>query len=915
MVVELAQNAADAAAAAGVPGHLELTLTEGPGPTLVAANTGAPLTAAGVASLASLRASAKRGAAAVGRFGVGFAAVRSVSDEIAVVSTTGAVHFSLHRAAAALRAFATLAPELAARGDRLPVLRLPCPGPGPEAPGLPPGADTAVVLHLRDEAAVAQVREQLEALDDAILLALPALGSVTVRVGGDERTLADAADRWLVVRAAGEVDPTVLADRPVEERERPGWNLAWAVHRTGQRDGSGRPEVVHAPTPTDERCSVPALLLGTFPLDPGRRHVVAGPVTDALVVEAARLWPDLLAACRHAREAGDEAPDPLDLLPTGWPAGPLDAALHAAVLEATRTAPVLAGPDGPVTPADATVLAPPWTSDVAATRLLGRWFGTLARLDARHRGLIGPLGVRAVPLGELVEQLPATDPASLADVYALLGAAGPDELAEIAAAPVPLADGRVVHGARGLVVVDADVPAAPLVLLQEWGLRVVHPAAAHPVLERLGAQRVDAAVLAVHPLLRERVLDEDEDAADALLPLVSAAPSLVGPGWWSRVLLPAADGELEPARGLVLPGSPAQEWFDPQVLPPVAGDLVARHGTTLVRVGVRAGLVVERADEAIAEELEDWQDYLDVTGAADDGELLVVADLDAVVAWRPVLAAVEAEPAALAPARDDAGRPVPSYAAWRLRRTPGLGLGAPFAVDDAVRPARGVVAHLPGPPALVAGLASVQAAVGGVRTAEDLTSADWAALLDELDGPVPLDLAVDCWRALARLAAAPGGLGELLAAGMLPAWDGEGTRMVDVDEVAVSGPMHAQHLDALPAVLVPDAAVEVLADALDLDRAVDRVAGHVEQGVRRVVPAAVRALVDVPATWQEHEELLVDGTPVAWWVDGDEVHARGSALADALAAVGGRRHRQRIAAVLADPDAWTTALLDEATDD
>ena len=57
VVVELAQNAADAAARAGVPGRLRLTLRDG---TLAAANTGAPLDAAGVAALSTLRASSKR---------------------------------------------------------------------------------------------------------------------------------------------------------------------------------------------------------------------------------------------------------------------------------------------------------------------------------------------------------------------------------------------------------------------------------------------------------------------------------------------------------------------------------------------------------------------------------------------------------------------------------------------------------------------------------------------------------------------------------------------------------------------------------------------------------------------------------------------------------------------------------------
>src|SRR3954471_14975373 len=95
LLVELAQNAADAALRAGVAGRLRLELS---GETLRAANTGAPLDAAGVLGLATLRASGKRDeVGTVGRFGVGFAAVLAVSDEPALVSTTGGVRFSAAR--------------------------------------------------------------------------------------------------------------------------------------------------------------------------------------------------------------------------------------------------------------------------------------------------------------------------------------------------------------------------------------------------------------------------------------------------------------------------------------------------------------------------------------------------------------------------------------------------------------------------------------------------------------------------------------------------------------------------------------------------------------------------------------------------------------------------------------------------
>ncbi len=84
VIVELAQNAADAAARAGVPGRLHLALRDG---VLTAANTGAPLDAAGVEALSTLRASAKRDQpGSAGRFGVGFAAVVAVSDAPSIVS-------------------------------------------------------------------------------------------------------------------------------------------------------------------------------------------------------------------------------------------------------------------------------------------------------------------------------------------------------------------------------------------------------------------------------------------------------------------------------------------------------------------------------------------------------------------------------------------------------------------------------------------------------------------------------------------------------------------------------------------------------------------------------------------------------------------------------------------------------------
>uniref|UniRef100_UPI003A521D3F sacsin N-terminal ATP-binding-like domain-containing protein n=1 Tax=Streptomyces ardesiacus TaxID=285564 RepID=UPI003A521D3F len=242
LVVELAQNAADAAARSGVPGRLRLTLRDG---VLVAANTGAPLDATGVESLSTLRASAKREAAdgSVGRFGVGFAAVLAVTDEPAVVGRHGGVRWSLAEArdlaADTARHSPGLGDEIRRRDGHVPLLRLPFPAEG----SAPAPYDTAVILPLRDTAAADLAERLLHAVDDALLLALPGLEEVVIEAGDDVRTLsrrvedaltvvedsAHGATRWRTAAAHGPLTPDLLADRPVEERLRPHWSVTWAV--------------------------------------------------------------------------------------------------------------------------------------------------------------------------------------------------------------------------------------------------------------------------------------------------------------------------------------------------------------------------------------------------------------------------------------------------------------------------------------------------------------------------------------------------------------------------------------------------------------------------------------------------------------------------------------------------------------
>jgi len=929
VVVELAQNAADAAARAGVVGRLLLRLTaSGDDTLLVAANTGAPLDAAGVASLASLRASAKRGAsvAAVGRFGVGFAAVRSVCDEVSLVSGQHAVHFSLDATrgllAEAGAAVPGLADEVGRRGSWLPVLRLPLPGAAAAhdaaVASVGGGWGTVVVLTLRDRAAVDQVRAQLAAVDDVLLLALPALTEVTV-ADGDTRVVADVADRWVVARRSGSLDPALLEDRPVEERDRTGWQVTWAVQRTAVT----MPSTVHAPTPTDEPCTVPARLIGTFPLDPTRRHVAPGRLTDVLVANAGRVWTDLLVACRD----DDQAPDLVDLLPGGLPAGALDAAIRSAVLAATRTTPVLrpAAGGGAIAPAGALVLSEP--VDPAAARLLGERWPALVDLSPRRRHLARLLEIPTMDLADVVAGLPTLAPEAAHLLYDVFDGADPGTLEQLATMPVPLVDGRTVHGPRGLVLLDGQVGDAALAALSDWGVRVVHPQAAHRLLERLGAQRSDIAGLLRSPAVRERVLDDDEPAvADVVLSLVDAAlrAGTVQPeSWWGELLLPAADGEMVPARGLVLGGSEARQALDAAVLPTVDSAVQERWGAqVLTAVGVRAGLAVLRvpldlADATdLAESLDGWDAYRREAMEAGDGppDALVVADLDAVMeqAWPHVLAALASEHrAVLEPVRlllpDGPTRVVPSYTTWWLRNRAPLGLGGPFALA-------GGPAWLGPAPSAVAGLDEhVQRLLGGVGAAEELDAQAWAVLLGELrtGDPVAMPVAAAFWRALARLA---GDLGPLVDAEVLPALGRGGVQAVAADDVAVASPMWVQHPASLPVVVVPAEVVAVVADALDLETADERADGRVtSRGEPAPTPDAVRLVFPrAPATWMEHEDLMVDGAPVQWWVDSQVHAATTSGLARGLAELVGARQVGRLERLLGDPGAVDEVLLDLA---
>jgi hypothetical protein len=949
LVVELAQNAADAASRAGVPGRLRLTLRSGPdGGVLVAANTGAPLDAAGVEALSTLRASAKREGPSVGRFGVGFAAVLAVSDEPCVLSRRGGVRWSRADAHALASTEPALAAELARREDHVPVLRLPF-----AAEGSPPvGYDTAVVLPLRDAAADDVARRFLDGVDDALLLALDGLAEVDVEIDGAVRALTARRDgpyilvdddgtltRWQVVRRSGRLDPAVLADRPTEERARPAWSVTWAV----PVDDSGRPRplpattpsVVHAPTPSDEALGLPALLLATFPLDPARRHVAPGPLRDFLVGAAARAYTDLL------RELPAD-PDLRTLIPGPLPIGELDGELRRAVLALLPDVPFLPAADDPqarLRPREACAVFSRGAEGLSGV-LAPVLSGVLPTEWARDRGVLGALGVRILELPDVIESLGGLRrvPAWWRGLYDALAGAEPESLRGL---PVPLADGRLVGDPRGVFLPTAEC--GPDVLLA-LGLRTADPEAAHPLLERLGAVLATPAAVLADPAVRtvaERAWDADDVAAvtDAVLGLVAAAAPQPGElPWLADLPLRDAGGELGAAGELLLPGSPLSAVVEPDALGVVSPELVERWGAqSLEAVGVlRTFALVRDADVVL--DPDDCDHDLDaedewvfavrarLTGTALPSmipEYVAVRDLELVspVAWEGALRLLAEPPlrdAVVEPTRvlmpDGRLAPVPSYAAWWLRHHPVL------------RGHRPVDLRLAGSDPLLAGL--YEEAGGGLdpgfaRALGLRVSLD--ELLAEPGGPDQLvDRLADPGRVVGRdqLAAVYAALAQVSPDRVQPRSSvrvpaGGGTRVEPAAHaVVVDAPDLLPLLDGRPAVPAPSSHAAELADVLGLPLAGEELAAAAPTGgtevavppvVRRVLPAA-------PASYVEHDRLEVAGRDLEWRYADGVVHASTSeGLACGLAwASGSWGRRFLVAAVLDDSSRVEELLAQEA---
>ncbi|MGN6333063.1 MAG: sacsin N-terminal ATP-binding-like domain-containing protein, partial [Motilibacteraceae bacterium] len=500
---------------------------------------------------------------------------------------------------------------------------------------------------------------------------------------------------------------------------------------------------------------------------------------------------------------------------------------------------------------------------------------------------------------------------------------------------------RAGRGPRGLLLPEGEL-ALQEARLDRLGLRVVHPEAAHPLLERLGATPATAAAVLADPAVHQAVLGvaddaEPEELARTVLALVDAAASgLPEHPWLAGLLLPDDDGGLARADELLLPGSPAARVLEG--LGQVDPDFVEQVGErALVAVGVleRPALLVlddaaldpDELDEHDVDGLAEWaEDALDLLPEQDLPPLVpwlpAVRDLDLVrpEAWPEVLGLLAQPPlrdAVVPPVRvvlaDGSVREITSYtASWvrqhaRLHGLPPTSVRVPGA--DAVLAALYDEVPVHADPELLRAV--------GVRTT-------LAALLADPDGPDDLVARLADPAAAQRLDGALGAAtlralhGALVAAE--PAIDvarvrthpqvrvptGSRTRLVPAADVVVADePWWLQLPWPVEPLVAPAGRAADLADLLGVDLAAEtRPPAPPEPGTPAPVTEVLADLVPGVTSWREHDELLVDGIPVDWWVEPDGTpHACTlDGLARALAWAAGRwSDRWLLAALLAEP--------------
>ncbi|MBO0855688.1 MAG: ATP-binding protein, partial [Nocardia sp.] len=658
----------------------------------------------------------------------------------------------------------------------------------------------------------------------------------------------------------------------------------WLLPIRDDQAVAAAPDVLRAPTRTDEELSLPALLIADIALQPDRRRLLPG----ARLAELAEGYADFARALPPA--------DRCVLIPVpGFARSEADGRLREALLAELREGawlPVVPTADRPepavAVPARSSVFLGA-TAELAG--LLGELVEPLVVAELSGRGtadLLASVDVHRLGLARIAELTAGADhpPSWWYSLYDALEPFVTDPLAaeELGALGVLLSDGRVVTGPRTVLLDDQlhDAIAVP------WA-RLVHPEAAHELLGRLGARAASIEDLLTDPALRAELdhRPDDEDLRAAVLRLAAhLSPGTVLPSWLGALEFPDDTGELRPADELLLPGAPLADVLVPDSpFGTLDADLARRYPDSAWRaigVGWAFAVVSESDPTGPDHDLDDedlWWDDL----AEDPPEFTAVRDLDLVDddAWPQALRLLLDDPATRPLLGDRDG-----YTAWWLRRYARIdghplgvfGTGADPVLD-------GVLPRLPGMsetdlPALAAVLADPD------KITTQLALALLDALADASKTPSP--------EAISHIHARLGDAATHLDLEMFDAPERvralSGAVIDPEDALVLDQPWFGQVLPPDRLVVGDIRSAATLATLLDVPLVSEAVQAEIVGAGRRTTWAAeplgvlLRLQFGIPAPAGDlvlHERLEVrlggaEQTTVAvqWWREGDTTHVQ-----------------------------------------
>lgn len=429
-LLELVQNAADAAMEGGCLGRVRIEVTEH---GLFVANTGRPFRTGGVRSLMTAHTSDKpeQDAPLIGAKGLGFRSLLNWSSEPYISSGDLTIGFSRGAAEQHAKRISSSSPAmqkiLSRRGElEVPVLAFPVVGDALQtiddlkmislmdraADLRANGYDTVVAAAFSSAVARERALTQLKEFQPQFLLFVPAISELVLHAEGynarwsKKPTIDEGLDLEILVNGKSTAEAwicrsqkgAIIADTGGEQEIR-SYEVAVAI----RRDQSSSSGALHCYFPTEVPLPFPALFHATLDLDSHRKTVRSASTANQ---EVLKRLAELYVKCLVDLTKAKLLQDPIAFLTRTAQFPPNLREFEETVYRAAGTQPLIANTRGKRVTASATQLGPLRHNEYLPRRL----FGSLARCRSdQERSTLGRLGVQKVDVSEVLARLRGAD--------------------------------------------------------------------------------------------------------------------------------------------------------------------------------------------------------------------------------------------------------------------------------------------------------------------------------------------------------------------------------------------------------------------------------------------------------------------------------------------------------------------------